>query len=1150
MHMKKLLLASLLCGSVLAAQADVVAKIGSNEYPSLSDALGAATGGQVVILQKDVTDRVTLAAGVNAILDLNGHSIDGGSDPQNSITNGPVLSVYGKLTLKDSGVGGMIKNGFENCHNFGGGGVSVQSGGSFTFESGIISNCYAAAYMSGSNCNNGQGGAICVRNGATFKMNGGTIVDCHAACGGAIGNKGAVEITSGTIKNCVADGSGLSGWIGIGGAIFNKGGSLTLNGGTLENNRGGDGGAIYNDSGTLTISSATIIGNTAGAWGGAIYTKDTTTISGGDFKNNSATSGGGAICALYQTTTISGGSFKENASYCGGAIYACLAPVTLSNVDISNNSATAYAGGIYVYGGTVTVNSGSSIAHNKVTNSTMANYGGGVYITNSGNVEMNGGSIEQNFAKNGGGVYIYSGYFTLNGGTIEHNSSYYAGGVYNGGVVYLNGGTIKDNTSSSYDTRDNIYCGYTTYVHLSKKPQCDSIYLVNTSAEIKIDGQLEDGSDVKFFSQTGARTITSGWSTYNSGVDWSTKFSTLNDSPFYLTNKVDNTEVILTYDYTVNFEANGGENTMDSQTKTYLYKQALSSNAFTRAGYNFDGWKDNSSGNSYTDGQTGDFGNASAGKTNYTLTAQWALDPTSSYWKAKVGDNYYPSFADAVDAVSAGGTITFLQDVTNDCLSVTNNCDFTVDFNGHTYTVKGDGSGFNLSEGQTITFKNGTIKVDGSSNIDPLIENHATLTLVDMTIEGGNISCDDGKVSVVTTSITGDIELSGGDLELTSGTLNGSLTIGEGLGDGVVTKSDTFDAAAPAGYEWVNNQLQALVVTFDALGGTFANGAETMEKNIPDYSTIDTIAPTRTDYTFLGWYKSWTNNVGQVTTATTFPGESHTLYAQWASEKPTPAADGSMALNDEDENGEPITEVTTDDGYVGNRTITRVSLPVYLYIIGDKAFYNCSNLKSVKLVSPRDINDVAVKVALRIGKYAFSGTALTKVVIPKGTSTIDSCAFAGCPYLTDITILGQADFTTAGPFRMSGVKNSQGGMITLHLAPRAACDADYMYSLTNGLTNVTIANDVAGKVDYTGSPIVDTTEKTAKFTFESSKDALKADVTALYWTSLGDLSAGAGTLGEVQTIEKNDDGSYTATFFFDGGLSDTGFFQVSVFDNL
>lgn len=57
--------------------------------------------------------------------------------------------------------------------------------------------------------------------------------------------------------------------------------------------------------------------------------------------------------------------------------------------------------------------------------------------------------------------------------------------------------------------------------------------------------------------------------------------------------------------YTVTFDANGGEGSMDTQVFTEDYEKALTANAFTREGFSFAGWNTvrDGSGTSYTDQQ-------------------------------------------------------------------------------------------------------------------------------------------------------------------------------------------------------------------------------------------------------------------------------------------------------------------------------------------------------------------------------------------------------------------------------------------------------------------------------------------------------------------------------------------------------------------
>ena len=111
---------------------------------------------------------------------------------------------------------------------------------------------------------------------------------------------------------------------------------------------------------------------------------------------------------------------------------------------------------------------------------------------------------------------------------------------------------------------------------------------------------------------------------------------------------------------------------------------------------------------------------------------------------AAIGETYYQSLAAAIDKVQEGETITLLRDVPNaNEIAVPSGESFTVDFNGHTYTLTGPGAGspstesngFQLLKDSTITFQNGTIRIgQNANNIKRIIQNYADLTLEDMQI--------------------------------------------------------------------------------------------------------------------------------------------------------------------------------------------------------------------------------------------------------------------------------------------------------------------------------------------------------------------------------------------------------------------------------
>ena len=111
-----------------------------------------------------------------------------------------------------------------------------------------------------------------------------------------------------------------------GGAVYNRGGTITIDGTFASNNTKADGGAIYNgNGGNITSLRGTFTGNTAGKRGGAIYNtgknESTIKITAATFSDNKATDKGGAISNAGDIT-IDGSTFTGNeAEVNGGAIH-------------------------------------------------------------------------------------------------------------------------------------------------------------------------------------------------------------------------------------------------------------------------------------------------------------------------------------------------------------------------------------------------------------------------------------------------------------------------------------------------------------------------------------------------------------------------------------------------------------------------------------------------------------------------------------------------------------------------------------------------------------------------------------------------------------------------------------------------------------
>ena len=107
-----------------------------------------------------------------------------------------------------------------------------------------------------------------------------------------------------------------------------------------------------------------------------------------------------------------------------------------------------------------------------------------------------------------------------------------------------------------------------------------------------------------------------------------------------------------------------------------------------------------------------------------------------------VGGKTYETLGAAITAAKAGDTIYVLKDIPEAAgIAVLSGKNFTIDFGGHTYTLKDPGAGsagtesngFQFLMNSTITLKNGTVRIaEGTTSIKRIIQNYANLTLEDM----------------------------------------------------------------------------------------------------------------------------------------------------------------------------------------------------------------------------------------------------------------------------------------------------------------------------------------------------------------------------------------------------------------------------------
>ena len=151
-----------------AAATTDAAKVGETGYTTLAAALDNAQDGATVTLLADVTENVIIKAVKNMILDLNGHTLSGGTTAGKA-----ALTNYGRLTINDSSEAqtGTIKREDENT----GGYYVIDNKGTMTINGGNVIN------------NSSKKGSSLIRNGGaeddnaypTLNITGGTFTQLN-----------------------------------------------------------------------------------------------------------------------------------------------------------------------------------------------------------------------------------------------------------------------------------------------------------------------------------------------------------------------------------------------------------------------------------------------------------------------------------------------------------------------------------------------------------------------------------------------------------------------------------------------------------------------------------------------------------------------------------------------------------------------------------------------------------------------------------------------------------------------------------------------------------------------------------------------------------------------------------------------------------
>jgi hypothetical protein len=230
------------------------------------------------------------------------------------------------------------------------------------------------------------GGGVLVNSGGTFTMDGGTVSGNTArkGGGGVYVNQGTFTMNGGTIGGDDSSGNTASGESGGGVYVIGNGGSFTMeNGSIVSGNKAdnsGGGVAVYNN-GTFTMKTgSTVSGNKAnmanpsppGAFGGGgvavisngVFKMEDGTISGNEVISGSLKGGGGVYVSAYNGNfTMDKGTITENTADKGGGVYVHTASTfTMTDGTISGNTASTKSG-VFAENGSFT-NSGGTVQAN------------------------------------------------------------------------------------------------------------------------------------------------------------------------------------------------------------------------------------------------------------------------------------------------------------------------------------------------------------------------------------------------------------------------------------------------------------------------------------------------------------------------------------------------------------------------------------------------------------------------------------------------------------------------------------------------------------------------------------------------------------------------------------------------------------------
>jgi len=668
---------------------------------------------------------------------------------------------------------------------------------------------------------------------------------------------------------------------------FNVAGSLTLQNITLSGPGGGTTAIVggVNVTGTLTVGvGATITNNRAPGSNAASY--------------------GGGVNVVGGALVVSGGTISNNASsWEGGGVYVTgNGTFTMTSGTISGNTAVNNGGGVSVQNGYITI-SGGTISGNTVTSA--SGLGGGIYLA-SANLTMSGGTISGNRAYNGGGIYTAaSGAINMTGGTLSNNVA-----AANGGAIFT--AQYTTNNPLPPNSYINLIIGAAVVFANNVAGSGARIPPANlnstqiaTNSNSSIFGNPLNNLDINYFGQAGVMvtyltvtfspgtngTFPAGTQTQQSVpttnsplipsppipvpvpslnygfIGWTPDggVTVLSSAQVLTTPLINNTTYVALYapPITVTFDAQGGTPAIQTVTPvrvTGTYANALSQvSTPARSGYIFTGW--------FTAPSADPTGvqilstSIVTSTTNQTLYARWITDPTVTITFNANGGT--PAIQVVPSRVVGSTYAATLAAVTTPALIDNAFVGwFTAPTGGTQITASSIIPAANTTVyAQWISIRPITITFDAQGGV-PAFQYEQ--------VQIGGLYGD--AMSLITTPTRLSYAFTGWFTAQTGGTQILPTTV-------VTATSDQVLFA-----QWT---LVTATITFDGNGGTPASQLVTGQRVGSTYAAaVNAVtAPTRSGYTFNGWYDAVTGG-NLITAFSTIPAANTTVYAQWTPNPP------------------------------------------------------------------------------------------------------------------------------------------------------------------------------------------------------------------------------------------------------------------------